>query len=190
MHLYKRFCPSVGPSVRPSVGPSVTPVQKPRFSAVFGHGKILNWNKWSTKRFWEPPLLLSRFTRLFVHLSLHICCMINRRRDTVRTHRCQFGLVLTAQKIEFWKIKKRIQVLFTQNFLSKFKKVFRVVRDIRRISGDSGAFGYHRRWLLGILEKKSQTRKKKRKNEFRQSLEHHRCRRDRLFTHQRQKVCK
>ena len=33
----------VGPSVRPSVRLSVTtPVQKPRFSAVFGHGDILH----------------------------------------------------------------------------------------------------------------------------------------------------
>ena len=86
--------PSVRPSVRPSVGPSVTPVQKPRFSAVFGHGEILHWNKWSTNMFWEPPLLLSRFTRLFVHLSLRICHMINTRRDTVRTHLCPVGLVL------------------------------------------------------------------------------------------------
>ena len=93
-HLYKMVCPSVGPSVRPSVRLSVTtPVQKPRFSAVFGHGDILHWNKWSTKMFWEPPLLLSHFTRLFVFLSLHMCHMINTRWDTARTHRCPVGLV-------------------------------------------------------------------------------------------------
>ena len=100
-HLYKRVCPSVRrsvgpsvcPSVRPSVRRSVTPVQKPRFSAVFGHGEILHWNKWSTSMFWEPPLLLNHFTRLFVHLSLRICHMINTRRDTVRTHLCPGGLV-------------------------------------------------------------------------------------------------
>ena len=85
--------PSVRPSVGPSVRPSVTPVQKPRFSAVFGHGEILHWNKWSTNMFWEPPLLLSCFTRLFVHLSLRICHMINTRRDTVRTLLCPVGLV-------------------------------------------------------------------------------------------------
>ena len=33
---------SVRPSVRRSVGPSVTPVNKPRFSAVFGHDEILH----------------------------------------------------------------------------------------------------------------------------------------------------
>ena len=43
--------------------------------------------------FWEPPLLLSRSTRLFVHPSLHICHMIDTRKDTVRTHRCPVGLV-------------------------------------------------------------------------------------------------
>ena len=89
-HLYKRVCPSVRWSVRRSV----TPVQNPRTSPVFDHGEILHWNKWSTNMFWEPPLLLSRFTRLFVHLSLHICHMINTSKDTARTHRCPVGLVL------------------------------------------------------------------------------------------------
>ena len=42
---------------------------------------------------WEPPLLLSRFTHRFVHPSLHICHMIDTRKDTVRTHRCPVGLV-------------------------------------------------------------------------------------------------
>ena len=84
---------SVRHSVRSSTRPSVTPLQKLRFSAVFGHGEILHWNKWSTNMFWEPPLLVSRFTRLFIHLSLHICHMINSRRNTVRTHLCPVGLV-------------------------------------------------------------------------------------------------
>ena len=44
--------------------------------------------------FLEPPLLLSHFTRSFVHLSLHIFHMINTRRDTARTHRCPVRLVL------------------------------------------------------------------------------------------------
>ena len=43
--LYKRVFPSIGPLVRPSVHLFVTPVQKPCFSAVFGHGEILLWNK-------------------------------------------------------------------------------------------------------------------------------------------------
>ena len=43
--------------------------------------------------FLEPPLLFSHFTRLFVHLSLHIYHMINKRKDTARTHRCPVGLV-------------------------------------------------------------------------------------------------
>ena len=61
-----------------SVGWSVMPVPKPRFAAVFGHGEILYWNKWSTNMIWEPPLLLSRFTRLFVHLSFTSYHMINK----------------------------------------------------------------------------------------------------------------
>ena len=48
--------------------------------------------------FWEPPLLLSGFTRLFIHLSLYIRHMINTRRDTARTHCCPVGLVLGC----FW----------------------------------------------------------------------------------------
>ena len=79
-HLYKRVCPSVHPSVRRSVCMYVTQGQKPRFSAVFGQCEILTWNKWSTSMFWEPFLPLCRFTRLFVHLTLHICHMINTQR--------------------------------------------------------------------------------------------------------------
>ena len=84
---------SIRGSVRPSVGPSVTQVLKPRFSAVFGRVEILYWNKWSTNIFWEPPLLFSHSTHLFVHLSLHIYHMINTRKDTAQTHRCPVGLV-------------------------------------------------------------------------------------------------
>ena len=87
-HLYKRVCPSVRPSVRRSVGPSVTPVQKPRFSAVFGHGEILHWNKWSTNMFWE-----SFHPSVRPSVSPYICHMINTRWDTARTHRCPVGFV-------------------------------------------------------------------------------------------------
>ena len=51
--------------VRPSLCLYVTQVLRPRFLAVFGHNKILYWIKWSTNRFWEPPLLLLSF-----HLSV------------------------------------------------------------------------------------------------------------------------
>ena len=96
-HLYKRVCPSVGWSVRwlacrlvgLSVGPSVTPVQKPRFSAVFGYGEILHWNKWSTNMFWE-----SFHPSVRPSVSPYICHMINTRWDTARTYRCPVGLVL------------------------------------------------------------------------------------------------
>ena len=105
-HLYKRvFRPSVRPSVSPSVRMSVAQGQKPRFSAVFGHVEILYRTKSSTNIFLEPSLLLSRFTRLFVHLSLHICHMINTHRDTARTHRCPVGLVcfnLDHYAFEYW----------------------------------------------------------------------------------------
>ena len=40
--------------------------------------------------FTEPPLLLSRFIHLFVHLSLYIRHMINTLRDTVRTRVFEF----------------------------------------------------------------------------------------------------
>ena len=82
---------SVCPSVDPSVGPSVTPVQKTRFWAVFGHGEILHWNKWSTNMFWE---LFHPSVRPSV--SPYRCCMINTRWDTARTHRCLVGLVLNS----------------------------------------------------------------------------------------------
>ena len=103
-HLYKLPCPSVGrlvhpsvrpsvgpsvrPSVRPSVHPSVTPVQKPRFSAVFGHDEILHWNKWSTIMFWESS---HPSVRPFV--TPYICQMINTRWNKAQTHRCPVGLV-------------------------------------------------------------------------------------------------
>ena len=45
--------------------------------------------------FLEPPL---HFTSLFVHLSPHICHMINTRRDTARTHRCPVGLVISVAR--------------------------------------------------------------------------------------------
>ena len=48
----------------------------------------------------EPPLLLSHFTRLFVHRFLHICHMINTRKDTVRTHIRPSGLVY--ENATFW----------------------------------------------------------------------------------------
>ena len=83
-HLYKKVCPSVGPCV----GESVTPMQKPRFSAVFGYGEILHWNKWSTNMFWE-----SFHPSVCTSASSYICHMINTRWDSARTHRCPVGLV-------------------------------------------------------------------------------------------------
>ena len=76
-HLYKicsSVCPSVGLSVGQSVGQSLTPVQKPRFSAVFGHGEILYWNKWSTNMSWEPfpPVCSSICLSIYVTWSIHI----------------------------------------------------------------------------------------------------------------------
>ena len=62
--------PSVCRSVRPSIHRSVTPVQKPRFSAVFGHDEILHWIYCETNMIWEPPLLLLSF-----HLS--VCPSVN-----------------------------------------------------------------------------------------------------------------
>ena len=97
-HLYKRVCLSVSPLARLSV----KPVQKPCFSAVFGHDEILSWkgwNKWSKNVFWELPLLPCCFIGLFVHLSLHICHMINTSKATARTHRCPVGLVLSLSCI-------------------------------------------------------------------------------------------
>ena len=61
---------SVRRSVGRSVGRSVTPVQKPRFSAVFGHDQILDWIYCETNMIWEPPSLLLSF-----HLS--VCPSVN-----------------------------------------------------------------------------------------------------------------
>ena len=48
----------------------------------------------------DNHVLLASVTTLSVcpsvHLSLHICHMINTRRDTVRTHRCPVGLVFSV----------------------------------------------------------------------------------------------
>ena len=88
-YLYKRLCPSVGPSV----GRSVTPVQKLRFSAVFGHGDILHWSKRSTNMFWE-----SLHPSVCPSVSPYICHMINTCWDTARTHRCPVGLVHLQKK--------------------------------------------------------------------------------------------
>ena len=89
--------PLVHLSVRRSVYLSVMPAQNPRFSAVFGYGKILYWIKWTRNVFWMPLLLLCHLICLSVYLSLHICHIIsaqfNTRRDTVRTHRCPIMLV-------------------------------------------------------------------------------------------------
>ena len=84
----ERISITEGLSVRGSVGMSVTPVQKPRFLAVFGHGEILHWNKWSTNMFWE-----SFHPSVRPSVSPYICHMINTRWDTARTHRCPVGLV-------------------------------------------------------------------------------------------------
>ena len=97
-HLYKR---SVGPSVGRSVGRSITPMQIP---AVFGHGEILHWNKWSTNMFWEcfhPSVCPS--------VSPYICHMINTRWHTARTHRCPVGLVFfhNRKRIKGYEISER-----------------------------------------------------------------------------------
>ena len=104
-HLYKRVCPSVGPSIRQSVGPLVRP--SVRMSIRYASAKTAFLGCFRPR--WDPilkqminqhvfrasftTLLLSRFTHLFVPLSPQICHMINTRRDTVRTHRCPVGLV-------------------------------------------------------------------------------------------------
>ena len=44
--------------------------------------------------------VLRASTRPFVHLFLHICHMINKRRDTVRMHRCPVGLVSFLLKVD------------------------------------------------------------------------------------------
>ena len=83
----------VRPSVRRSVRPSVGPLRlcENRVSRL-----SLATVRFYTKTNDQPTCfesLLSRFTRLFVHLSLHICHMIKRHRDTAWTHHCPVGLV-------------------------------------------------------------------------------------------------
>ena len=84
-HLYRRVCPSVHPSIHPSVHPSVGRLVSYNCAKIvslswFGHDELLYWSKWSTNIFWEPYLQLGCSTRLSVHLSFHICHMINHCR--------------------------------------------------------------------------------------------------------------
>ena len=104
---------AVRPSVRPSVGRSVTPVQKPHFSAVFGHGEILHWNKWSTNMFWE-----SFHPSVRPSVSPYICHMINTRWDTARTHRCPVGLVFPmAPNCAFpvWRTEIKVRGIYPED---------------------------------------------------------------------------
>ena len=70
-HLYKRVCRSVGP----------LRLCKNHFSAVFGHGEILQWNKWSC---WES----------FSPVCLSICLSI---------HMIGGAISLTILKLKKWK---------------------------------------------------------------------------------------
>ena len=72
--------------------------------------------------------VLSRLPRLFVHLSLHICHMINTRRDIVRTHHCPVGLVLSNERfISFhpgwnFRVELGIYYVFLQDWFSQFPR--------------------------------------------------------------------
>ena len=88
-HLYKRVCPSVRPLVLP------LRKCKNHVSWLF-LATVRSYNETNDQPTCFESLLyslLSHFTRLFVHLSLHICHMINTCRDTAWTHRCPVGLV-------------------------------------------------------------------------------------------------
>ena len=91
-------CSSVRPSVHPPARPSVCSTVRLSVRDTCAKTAFLGcfWPRWDplvywmiNKRFWEPPLLLSCFICLFVHLSLHMSHMfsakLNTRRDTVRT---------------------------------------------------------------------------------------------------------
>ena len=88
--------PSVGRSVRPSVGPSVGPLRlcKNRGFRPFS-ATTRSYTESSARQTWFESLhyYSCRSICLFVHLSIHMCHMINIRRDTVWTHRCPVGLV-------------------------------------------------------------------------------------------------
>ena len=76
-HLYKRFCPSVRPSV--------TPPWKSQFLALFNCEDIIYQ---VIRIIWEP------YSILCLHLSVRPSLAPNSiYADTVRTHRCMIGLV-------------------------------------------------------------------------------------------------
>ena len=113
---------SVRPSIRPSARPSVTPVQKPHFSDVLGHGEVLKWNKWSTNMFWECPLLLSRFTRLFVHLPPYMShdqyTQIHSPDASLSGRACFHNWAIMRERFMDW---SEVQIEHQQRFNGKWK---------------------------------------------------------------------
>ena len=130
--------PSVRPSVCPSiswlVGPSVGPLRlcKNHVFRLFS-ATMRTYTESTERQTWFESLhyYFCRFICLFVHLPIHICHMINTRRDTVRAHRCPVGLV-SCGLASFWeslyirvsihpsqKVEKQaFYILVVQNFTS------------------------------------------------------------------------
>ena len=87
---------SIRGSVRPSVRRSVRPLRlcKNRVSWLFLAAMRSYTKSYERQTCFESLLYYScRLICLIIHLSLHICHLINTHRDTVRTHHCPVGLV-------------------------------------------------------------------------------------------------
>ena len=125
-HLYKRVCPSICLLVHLSISP--LGLCKNRVCRLI-FAKMRSYTASNEQSCFESlRYYCCRFICLSVHLSLHICHMINTHRDTTRTHRCPFGLVLCrsvtpVQKPRFSAVFGHGEILY-KNRLSVLRAFF------------------------------------------------------------------